>query len=132
MKLNKDKKDILAKKLTDIAANVAKKPIFVITVNDGLYDILDYYTKQPVIRSIPSKGLAYFVCDSFNRNKKKPSFNTVQHYVNSYSKHYYDCEFYKHTIKTTKDYFKKSVTITRLDVSIEHLKAAASYIRKNC
>lgn len=131
MKLSKDKKAILAKKLTDIAANVAKKPIFVVTANNGDYNILDYYSKLPIVSSVPSKGLAYFLCDSFNKAKnKKLPIDAIQHYINVYSKHYYDCIFYKHTIKTTKDVFKKQVTVTRLDMSIEYLKLAVSHLKK--
>lgn len=132
MKLSKDKKEVLAKKLTDIAANVAKKPVFVINLTEGEYNILDYYTKHKVITGIPSKGLAYFLCDQLNRSKSKPKIVDMQHYINVYSKHYYDCIFYKNTIKTTKDLFKKHVTITRLDISIEHLKLAVSHLRKSC
>ena len=130
MKLNKDKKFMLAKGLSNIVANVAKKPVFVVSLNGNLYDILDYYTRRPVIQSIPSKGLAYFLCDSFNKSKKKLPLESIQNCINSYSKHYYDCIFYKHTIKTTKDSFKKQVTITRLDISIEYLKLAVSQLKK--
>jgi hypothetical protein len=132
MKLSKDKKAVLAKKLTDIAANVAKKPVFVVTHNELEYNILDYYTKKSIFTGIPSKGLARFLCDQLNKSKSKPHISAMQHYINVYSKHYYDCIFYKNTIKTTKDLYKKHVTITRLDISIEHLKMAVSQLRKSC
>jgi hypothetical protein len=132
MKLSKSNKAILAQKLTDLATNVARKPVFVISPNFGDYDILDYYTKQTIVKSIPSKNLARFLCDTLNKSKKKLPLQSIQHYINVYSKHYYDCVFYKHTIKTTKDIFKKHVTITRLDISIEYLKLAATTIRKSC
>lgn len=132
MKLSKAKKAILATKLTDIASNVALKPVFVISRVDSNYDIINYYTKAVVIREIPSKGLANFLCDSLNKTKKKLPVEAIQYHINVYSKHYYDCIFYKHTIKTTKDTFKKHMTITRLDLSIEHLKLAVSNLRKTC
>jgi len=132
MKLSKSKKAVLAQKLTDLAANVARKPVFVVSPNFGDYDILDYYTKAPIVTNIPSKSLARFLCDTLNKSRKKLPIGTIQHYINVYSKHYYDCVFYKHTIKNTKDVFKRHVTITRLDISIEHLKMAASHIRKTC
>lgn len=132
MKLSKDKKAILAEKLTNIATNVAKKPVFVVSLNELEYNILDYYTKKSIITGIPSKGLARFICDQLNKAKCKPHISAMQHYINVYSKHYYDCIFYKNTIKTTKDLFKKHVTITRLDISIEHLKLAVSQLRKSC
>ncbi len=132
MKLNRTKKQELSQKLNEIAAKVAKKPIFVISKNNDAFEILEYYTKQPIIKNIPSKSLSKFLCDSFNKSKKTASYSTIQHYINVYSKHYYDCEFYKHTIKTTKDSFKRAVTITRLDISIEYLKLAASTIRRTC
>jgi len=132
MKLSKSKKAVLAQKLTDLATNVAQKPVFVISPNLGDFDILDYYTKKPVVTKIPSKSLARFLCDSLNKSRKKLPIATIQHYINVYSKHYYDCLFYKHTIKSTKDTFKRHVTITRLDISIEYLKMAANTIRKSC
>lgn len=132
MKINRTKKTELAKKLTDLANNVAKSPVFVVSSNDGVFDILNYYTKLSVVRNIPSKSLASYMCDAFNKKKKAPSIRELQQYVNIYAKHYHDCEFYKHTIKTTKDEFKRAVTITRLDISIEYLKQAAAYIRKSC
>lgn len=132
MKLSKAKKAILAEKLTDIASNVARKPVFVVSLVNNNYDVIDYYTKKIIIHQIPSKSLASFICDSLNRTKKKLPLETIQHYINTYSKHYYDCIFYKHTIKNTKDSFKKQITITRLDMSIEYLKLAVSHLRKTC
>lgn len=132
MKLSKAKKAILATKLTDLASNVARKPVFVISRTDSNYDIINYYTKVTIIHQVPSKGLANFLCDSLNKTKKKLSIESIQYYINVYSKHYYDCIFYKHTIKTTKDTFKKHMTITRLDLSIEYLKLAVSNLRKSC
>ena len=132
MKVNRSKKVELAKKLTEIAGNVAKKPVFVVSANNGVFNILNYYTKVPVVNDVPSKSLAVYMCDAFNKKKSVPAVNVLQQYVNIYAKHYFDCEFYKHTIKTTKDGFKRAVTINRLDISIEHLKQAASYIRKSC
>lgn len=132
MKLSKSKKEVLAKKLTDIAANVAKKSVYVITLNNENYDILDYFTKKVVVHQIPSKNLAKFLCDSMNKTKRPLSVSAIQHHINVYSKHYYDCIFYKNTIKKTKDTFKRHVTITRLDISIEHLKLSVSNLRKSC
>jgi hypothetical protein len=132
MKVNRTKKVELAKKLTEIASNVAKTPVFVVTINNGVFSILNYYTKAPVVCAVPSKSLAVYMCDAFNKKKSISSVNALQQYVNIYAKHYYDCEFYKHTINTTKDGFKRAVTINRLDISIEYLKQAASYIRKSC
>jgi poly(3-hydroxyalkanoate) synthetase len=131
MNNNHTKKVDLAKKLSDIANNVAKKPVFVVSPNNGVFDILNYYTRIPVIQEVPSKSLAVYMCESLNKKKTVPT-KPLQKYVNIYAKHYYDCEFYKHTIKTTKDNFKRDVTINRLDISIEYLKQAASYIRKSC
>jgi hypothetical protein len=132
MKVNRAKKIELAKNLTAIAGNVAKTPIFVVSVTNGVFSILNYYTKAPIVSDVPSKSLAVYMCDAFNRKKSVPEVNMLQQYVNIYAKHYVDCEFYKHTIKTTKDSFKRAVTIDRLDISIEYLKHAASYIRKSC
>jgi len=132
MKVNFTKKVEMAARLTDIANNVAKTPVFVVLARNGAFDILNYYSKAPVLVNIPSKSLAIFVCDSLNKKKASSPFSSMQQYVDTYAKHYYDCEFYKHTIHTTKDSFKRSVTVTRLDISIEYLKQAASFIRKSC
>lgn len=132
MNLNYAKKVRLAATLTEVANNVARTPVFVVLAKDGAFDILNYYSRSPVLVNIPSKSLATFVCDSFNKNKSNAPFNSMQQHVDAYAKHYYDCEFYKNTIRNTKDSFKRAVTITRLDISIEYLKQAASYIRKSC
>jgi hypothetical protein len=132
MKVNRANKVELAARLTDIANNVARTPVFVVLARNGAFDILNYYSKDPVLVNIPSKSLAVYVCDSFNKRKSFSPFSSMQQYVNTYAKHYYDCEFYKNTIRNTNDSFKRSVTVTRLDISIEYLKQAASYIRKSC
>ena len=132
MRVNRTKKVELAARLTDIANNVARTPVFVVLARNGAFDILNYYSKSPVLINIPSKSLAIFVCDSLNKKKSSSPFSSMQQYVDTYAKHYYDCEFYKNTIHTTKDRFKRSVTVTRLDISIEYLKQAASFIRKSC
>ena len=132
MKINKAKRIELSNKLNAIATNVAKKNVFVVSLNNGCYDVLEYFSKNIVLGQIPSKNLARHVCESLNNTKQIVKFKELQHYLDVYSKHYYDCEFYKHTIKTTKDRFKKEVTITRLDMAIEYLKLAASQIRKSC
>lgn len=132
MKVNTEKKAEIAKKLNHIASNVAKKPVYVISRMNGNYNIVNYYNNNSVIRYIPSKSLAQYMCDAFNKKKTNKCFRSIQQYVDTYSKHYYDCEFYKHTINTTNDEFKRSVTITRLDISIEYLKQAANQIRKSC
>lgn len=132
MKLNKAKKQELAQKLNSIATTVANKPVYVVSLNSGYYDIINYYNKNTVVDHIPSKSLAKFICESLNNPRTKKSVKTIQNFVNIYAKHYYDCEFYKHTISTTKDPFKREVTITRLDISIEYLRQAASHIRKSC
>ena len=132
MKINKARQSELSDKLNTIASNVAKKPVFVVAPSEGCYNVLNYFNKAAVIEHIPSKHLAKYVCESLNANKRSGRFKEIQNFVNMYAKHYYDCEFYKHTIKTTKDEFKKDVTITRLDMSIEYLKQAATNIRKSC
>lgn len=132
MNLNKVKKAELTKKLNILATNVARKPVFVITLDNGCYSIINYFTKQMVLQQIPSKNLAKYVCTSLNANKYSIRFKEIQTFVDIYAKHYYDCEFYKHTIKTTNDEFRREVSITRLDMSIEYLKQAATHIRKSC
>lgn len=132
MKLSNDNKSVLAEKLTDIASKVAKKPIFVIASSDFDYVILNYYTKEAVVKGIPSKSLAYFLCDQLNTVTHRPRIANMQYYINMYSKHYHDCTFYKNTIKNTTDLFKKNIIMTRLDVSIENLKLALSNLRKSC
>lgn len=121
MKLNKANKTELSTRLNTIASNVAKKPVYVITSDNGTYNVINYFNKYTVLKYIPSKNLAKYVCESLNTNKKSVKFSEIQHFVDVYAKHYYDCEFYKHTIKTTKDDFKKDVTITRLDLSLIHI-----------
>jgi hypothetical protein len=132
MKLNKAEKQELALKLNSIATVVANKPVYVVISGEGYYDVINYYNKQSVVDHIPSKSLAKFICESLNNPRTKKPVKDIQAFVNIYAKHYYDCEFYKHTIRTTKDRFKRAVTITRLDISIEYLKQAASHIRKSC
>lgn len=132
MKLNKAKKQELAQKLNSIATVVASKPVYVVHSSDGYYDVINYYNKTVIVNHIPSKSLAKFICESLNKPKTAKPVKEIQHFVNMYAKHYYDCEFYKHTIKTTADRFKRDVTITRLDVSIQYLKQAALQIRKSC
>lgn len=127
-------KEDLFSKLNAIASSVAKKPVFVVYPANGCYSILNYFNKHVVIGNIPSKNLAKYMCDSMNKTKTNHTILThkLQKFVNLYSKHYYDCEFYKHTIKTTKDLIKKDATITRLDMSIEYLKEAVNNIRNSC
>jgi hypothetical protein len=126
------KQQDLAHKLNSIAANVAKKAVFVVSPDNGCYDVINYFNKNTVIKQIPSKNLAKYICEAMNKTGRTVQVNKIQCLVNLYSKHYYDCEFYKHTIKTTDDELKRDAIISRLDLSIEHLRNAATNIRKSC
>jgi hypothetical protein len=114
-------------------------------VNRGLEDVSIPYTKgnsirikHMIIRTSPNGYLIYDAKE--NRQIVRSRFKTTAVAIaknlaqgnditsmlieldNLMLKHYNDAVFYKHAIKTSKDQFRKDVTLTRLDFAIYESK----------
>jgi len=104
-------KRALAKKLDNLASNVAKRGVYVVTKKDDYYEVQNYMTKQVLVTEIPVRVLAERICNLYNKGKKQPMSQKLQ--MKSLSTAYFklktDLIVFKHTMKTTKDMDKYDV-----------------------
>lgn len=115
----------LSRQLDKLTNKVLDRGIYVIEKNNyGFYNLLEYTKKKSIITDIPGYKLADSICNSFNNkhSSRKNNSTFVQSMINMYHKLNNDCMFYRNTITTTKDEFKREVTITRLDIAVQQLK----------
>lgn len=122
----KSNKFELSRQLDKLTNKVLDRGIYVIEKNNyGFYNLVEYTKKKSIIADIPGYKLADSICNSFNNRhsskKNNPAF--VQSMISMYHKLNNDCMFYRNTITTTKDDFKREVTITRLDIAVQQLKS---------
>lgn len=129
---NKNKKynkPHIATKLDKIANNVAKRGVYIVAKTDPGFNIINYITKEVVIENIPYSNIANTVNNTLNASKEKLSVNNYQTHIDRYYKHFNDIQFYKHTIRTSKDLTKVFSAGCRLQDSIEMMNIAREYIR---
>jgi hypothetical protein len=118
-----NKQDV-AKQLAEISHNVSKRGAFVVVYTDGLYNVFEALSKKVVLHSIPQKSLAQTLCVRLNLPKTKTATwarlktSKTQKYILQYCDIINESLFYKHTIKTSDDEFRREVAFVRLDESI--------------
>jgi hypothetical protein len=129
---NKNKKfnkPHIANKLDKIANNIAKRGVYIVVKTNPGFNIINYITKEVVIENIPYSNIANTVNNTLNASKEKLSVNNYQTHIDRYYKHFNDIQFYKHTIRTSKDLTKVFSAGCRLQDSIEMMNIAREYIR---
>ena len=128
-KNKKYNKPHLAKKLDKMANNIAKRGVYIVAKANPGYNIVNYITKEVIIESIPFNKVANDVNKTLNKSKEKQSVGNYQSHIDRYYKHYNDIQFYKHTIRTSKDLTKVFSAGCRLQDSIQMMNTAREYIR---
>ena len=112
----------LAKKLERLTDKIIERGVYVIEKNnDGFYNLVEYTKKKALLLDIPGYILANNICNALN-SRKSINLNLAQTMIGMYHKLSTDCMYYRHTIGTTKDEFRREVVITRLDIAIQQLK----------
>jgi hypothetical protein len=115
-------KEYLSKKLDKLASNVAKKGIHIVSESSPGYKVINYVNKKVLIDNIPYKSLAKQVADKVNKSKEPVHLDRLDYAISRYYKHVNDITFYKHTMKSAKDYNVVISTGARLQESIYALK----------
>ena len=128
-KNKKYNKPHIAKKLDNIATNIAKRGVYIIAKANPGYNIINYITKEVVIESIPYNNIAHDVNKKLNKSKEKLSVDNYQNHIDRYYKHFNDIQFYKNTIRTSKDLTKVFSAGCRMQDSIKMMNTAREYIR---
>lgn len=118
------KKKTLAKKLSNIAQNVAKKRIFIVKKTDPGYNILNYVTKEVLVQNIPFLKCANSVCKEYNKTQETLGINSLQRHIDVYYKHFNDLQFYKHTVRTSNDKVRVFSAGVRMQESLYFVKEA--------
>ena len=117
-------KQEVTKQLDKISISVSKRGAFVVVSAGGLYNVFEALSKQVVLHSIPQKRLAQTLCVRLNLPNNKSSKWTrlktskTQKYILQYCDVINESLFYKHTIKTTDDDFRREVAFVRLDEAV--------------
>lgn len=122
------KKKALAKKLSNIAQNVAKKKIYIVKKTDPGYDIINYVTKDIIVENIPFLTCANSVCKEYNKTQETLGVNSLQRHVDIYYKHFNDLQFYKHTVRTSKDKVRVFSAGVRMQESLHFIKEAKKHL----
>jgi len=131
-------KRVISKKLDNIAKNVAKRGVFVISYNEstGMFEIIEAVTKRVVLTHLPNKNLANVLCVRLNQQKLHQTtireghlFRRPQTIINKYVDLKNECMFYRHTMKTTKDDFRFESTRHRLIESVLRQKHALQQVK---
>lgn len=129
-----DKQEV-ARKLDEISQKVSKRGAFVVIKSDGLYNVFEALSKKVILHSIPQKSLAQTLCVRLNLPKNKSAAwnsiktNKTQKYILQYCDIINESMFYKHTIKTTADDFRREVAFVRLDEAIRKGKYCLKKIK---
>jgi len=111
--MNKQK---LTKQLDTIAKNVAKKGVYVVTKKDDHFVIQEHISKAIVASELPMKCVASYLCRLRNKGLAVSLGNKIklEGLITQYFRCRNDIMFYRHTIKTTKDFTKLQITEARL------------------
>tara|TARA_Y200000002_G_C22493347_1_gene583984 strand:- start:121 stop:465 length:345 start_codon:yes stop_codon:yes gene_type:complete len=112
-----------------MATNIAKRGVYIVAKANPGYNIVNYITKEVVIANIPYNKVANNINKTLNKSKEKMSVNNYQSHIDRYYKHFNDIQFYKHTIRTSKDLIKVFSAGCRLQDSIQMMNTAREYIR---
>jgi len=112
----------LAKKLERLTDKIIERGVYVVEKNnDGFYNLVEYTKKKALLIDVPGYKLANNICNALNA-RKKVNLSFTQNMIDMYHKLSNDCMYYRHTIGTTKDEFRRAVVVTRLDIAIQQLK----------
>ena len=126
LKENNFNKQHLASQLELITNKILDKGIFVVEKNlHGFYNIKEYTKNKVLLVDVPGYKLANVICNSLNSARRRyveTNLKIIQMLINRYHKLDNDCMYYRYTINTTADEFKKDIVITRLDVAVQQLK----------
>ena len=119
----------LANKLDKLADNIAKRGVFITVKTDPGFNVINYITKELVLENVPFSGVADDIIKKLNKSKEKISLIGYQKHIDRYYKHLNDVYFYKHTIRTSKDFTKVFSAGCRMQDSIHMMKTARTYIQ---
>jgi hypothetical protein len=118
-------KDRLAEQLDQIATNVSKRGIFVVSKNvNGFYDIINYVDKSPVIRDLPAQTVANTFCERYNKGvrlREPDQTRRVAQILLKVAKLSSDCMYYTHTQSITKDNVKAEIAAMRKHNARAHI-----------
>lgn len=122
----------LAKKIDQLASNVARKGVFVVTKKDDCFAVQEHITKKVVANGLPTKNVAEYLCDLRNKGKELGvnAKRNLQNLVEQYFKLKNDIVFYKNTMKTTKDNDLFYATQARLYDAISRLESVKYQLKK--
>lgn len=129
IKNKKFNKPNLARKLDNMAKNIAKKGVYIVAKTEPGYNIVNYITKEVLLENIPFSKVANNLNRELNKSKDKPAMGNYQSHIDRYYKHFNDIQFYKHTIRTSKDITKVFSAGCRMQDSIQMMNQAREYIR---
>ena len=128
-KNRKYNKPHLAKKLDNMATNIAKRGVYIVAKTEPGYNIINYITKEVILENIPFSKIENNINKELNKSKEKVSMRNYQSHIDRYYKHHNDIQFYKHTIRTSKDVTKVFSAGCRMQDSIHMMNIAKEYIR---
>lgn len=128
-------KAVIAKKLEELSDKVSKRGAHVVISHNGLFNVIEALKKEVVLHSIPQKTLAETLCVRLNQPKTRfagvtaTGIKKTQQYILNYCDILNETVFYRHTIKSTNDDFRREVAFVRLDEAIHKGKYLLNKIK---
>ena len=124
----KSNKKNLAKKLNNLAQKVAKKKVFVVEKTDPGYNLINYVTKEVLLENIPFLKSANSICKELNKTQELHTISGAQRHIDIYYKHFNDLQFYKHTVRTSKDKVRVFSAGVRMQESLHFIREAKQHL----
>lgn len=114
----------LAAKLAELTDNIASRGVYIVVPQDHWYTVIDYLTRDTVLREIPGRDVAEKIAQRLNSYKKVPGNKIVKarELISGLHKHGNDIEFYRNIIRNSADQNRIDVALVRLNMSKQHLE----------
>lgn len=128
-KIPLNKKVELARKLDQVAANVAKRGVYVPVRKHNYYIVTESFSNRYVLHYLPTKKLAQTLCVRLNRRNltkeplKSNELESAQKHVNKYMDLFNETIFYRAIIDSnTVEDFRREVAYIRMRETVNHMK----------
>lgn len=125
-------KQHLAKKIDQLADNVAKKGVYVVTKHNDYFVVQEHITKNIIVSELPLRNIADYLCNLRNKGKvlSVTAKRNLQNLLDQYFKLRNDIMFYRNTLRLTKDNDLYHATSARMHDTSCRLTSVTHQLKK--
>lgn len=106
----------LVDKLENLIDRVSQKKVFVVNkTSDTDYEILDYASREPVIRYLPTRDVAEKICNKYNHQKfyTLTRRHEIAHLLRKISSYRAELEYYNNVASNAESDFARTTAQIR-------------------